>query len=127
MPKKIVPTPAPTRITVGEKILARMDEVLSHVSGQEDLLASLESQITILSQSILEVIEQLDEIGPRMERLEVVALSARDNASAAEFAAMDAKKGMEDLTASMPDVQEVVDHIRSQELIALRQSLKPAF
>jgi uncharacterized coiled-coil protein SlyX len=127
MPKKIVPTPAPARITVGEKILARMDEVLSHVSGQEDLLASLESQITILSQSILEVIEQLDEIGPRMERLEVVAVYARDNASAAEFAAMDAKKGMEDLAASMPDVQEVVDHIRSQELIELRQSLKPAF
>jgi predicted nucleic acid-binding Zn-ribbon protein len=131
MPKKTVPTPdptpAPARITVGEKILSRMDEMLEHAAVQEKRLKDLESQFTILSQSIIEVIEQLDEIRPRLGCLENVAESTRKSAEAAEISALDARMGVDNLSERMPDVEEVVQHIRSQERIEWLASMKPAF
>jgi methyl-accepting chemotaxis protein len=134
MVKKIVvsspepePAPAPARITVGEKILARMDEVLARADLQEKRLVGLESQIWAAHTSIRELTSMLNEVGDRLERLEVVAISARDNASAAEVAAEEARKEVEWLTEAMPQVEEVVNHIRSQERIEWLASLKPAF
>jgi predicted nucleic acid-binding Zn-ribbon protein len=132
MVKKMViptpkPTPAPARITVGQKILARMDEMLEHAAVQEKRLKDLESQFTILSQAIIEVIEQLDEIRPRLGCLENVAESTRKSAEAAEISALDARMGVDNLSERMPDVEEVVQHIRSQERIEWLASMKPAF
>jgi phage-related tail protein len=127
MPKKIVPTPAPARITVGEKILARMDEVLSHVSGQEDLLTDLDARVGALNDQIRGVTRLLIDVGTRLAHLENVAEDAWKSAEAAEIAADYAGKEVERLTAAMPDVNEIVDSIRRQERIEWLASTKPAF
>lgn len=131
--KIVVPSPepesasAPARITVGEKILARMDEVLARADFQEKRLVGLESQIWAAHTSIRELTSMLNEVIDRMERLENVAESSRKSADAAEIAAEHARKEVERLTEAMPDVEEVVNHIRSQERIEWLASLKPAF
>jgi chromosome segregation ATPase len=121
------PTPAPARITVGEKILARMDEVLSHVSGQEDLLARLESEVAILTQSILEVSEQLSALDTVLAKMQEGINDTRTHAEAAEAAVQAAGTDIGDIANAIPDVNEIVDAIRRQERIEWLASLKPAF
>jgi methyl-accepting chemotaxis protein len=122
------PTPAPARITVGEKILARMDEALEHVALQEKRLVGLESQIWAVAIQIRDLsaaIKRMDETV--LAKMQEGINTTRNSAQAAEIAAEDAKKGMENLSEQMPDVEEVIHHIRSQERIEWLASLKPAF
>jgi uncharacterized coiled-coil protein SlyX len=118
------PTPAPARITIGEKILARMDEVLTYAMSQNNRLTDLESQIAILSQSIMEVIEQLDE---GLAKMQEGISDTRNSAQAAEAAAEQAYTEIGDIASAIPDVNEIVDTLRRQERIEWLASMKPAF
>jgi methyl-accepting chemotaxis protein len=121
------PTPAPARVTVGERILARMEAVLAYATAQEERLVRLEYQIGVLNSQIQKMDETLLALDTVLANMQEEMNRTRNSANAAKYAAEEAGKEVDNLSKRMPDVEEVVDHIRSQERIEWLASLKPAF